>query len=195
MPPDVDTFEEDRILNLCEAVDTGVGSDDRADHVTTREDRTEADDAVVRLAAPSTITRLVEHELRGRQIGVIGSDWPDVVVHIEQRIDGDEVHVGVEVGVERSHIAPIGVGLSVFVQEEMCKDAVRVDDGRNDISAEIAGARRLRRVEAKLLKQKPGREDIDTHRRQTVIAVTRNRLRFVRFFVEANDPVFIIGLS
>ena len=58
-----------------------------------------------------------EHELRRRQIRLIGADRPVIVVQVEQRIDRDQIDVRFVVGVERADVAPVGVSLAVLVVE------------------------------------------------------------------------------
>ena len=49
------------------------------------------------------------HELGWRKVDLLSEDWPLVVVEVEHRHDRNEVHVGVEVGVDGSNIAPVAV--------------------------------------------------------------------------------------
>ena len=72
------------------------------------------DDAAARdqrahgLAAPAL---LVVHELGRRGDLGIGPDRPVAVVQVEGRDDPGEVHVGIEIGVDRAGVAPIILGL------------------------------------------------------------------------------------
>ena len=85
------------------------------------DDRARADDAVQGAAAA---VLLGEDELRRRHVGLIGADRPVLVVHVQVGIDGDQVHVGLVVGVERAHVAPVGVLLAVLVAERVGEDPV-----------------------------------------------------------------------
>ena len=59
------------------------------------------------MAAPTRARLLLEHELRGRQRLGPGEDRPLLVVEVEDRVDRDQVHVRVVVGVERPDVAPV----------------------------------------------------------------------------------------
>ena len=63
------------------------------------------------------VTFFGEHEFRRRKVRLISADRPVLVVHVQQRIDRDQVHVGFVVGVERADVAPVGILLAVFVAE------------------------------------------------------------------------------
>ena len=136
-----------------------------------------------------------EHELRRRKVGLIGADRPPLVVHVQQRIDRDQVHVGLEIGVQRAHVAPVGVLLAVLVAERKGEHAVRVDDRGNDVAAEIVDAARPRGVEAQLLEQEPGGEDVDAHRGEDVLVVAGDGLGHGRLFLEADDPLMIVDFD
>ena len=40
-----------------------------------------------------------------------------VVVHVQQRLDRDQLDVGFVVGVDRADVAPVGVALAVLVEK------------------------------------------------------------------------------
>ena len=57
-------------------------------------------------------------------------DRPLLVVKIELRVDADEVHVGLEVGIDRADIPPVGITLSIFVAKRKGMHSVGMDYGR-----------------------------------------------------------------
>ena len=62
------------------------------------------------------------------------------------------------------------------------EDAMRIDNRRNDIAAEVVRTVTARCVEAKLFEEKPCRENIDSHRREGVIRIAWNRPGILRLF-------------
>ena len=85
---------------------------------------------------------LGEDELRRRQVRLVGADRPIVVVHVQLRIDRDQVHVGLVVGVQRADVAPVGLLLAVLVGEREGEHAMRVDHRGDQVVAEVvAGCR------------------------------------------------------
>ena len=100
-----------------------------------RDDRALADDRVVR-RAPAV--PLGVHELRRRVRRLIGVDRPVPVVEVQDRVDLDQVHAGLEIGVERADVAPVGGALAVLVAERVGQDprAAR-DHRRDDVAAEV----------------------------------------------------------
>jgi len=124
----------------------------------------------------------------------VGSDRPRVIVKIELRVDVDQVHIGFEVGIERSDIPPIGILLAVLIFEGKRKDSSFVNIGRDDIFAKIMMALWVVRVRAELFKKEPRIEDVDPHRCQSVIGVTRDRLRICGFLLKTDDPLVGIYL-
>ncbi|HYB46039.1 MAG TPA: glucose-1-phosphate adenylyltransferase, partial [Streptosporangiaceae bacterium] len=55
---------------------------------------------------PDPVARFV-HELRGRQRRHVGQDRPAVVVQVEYRFHRAQVHMGVEIGLQRPDVAPV----------------------------------------------------------------------------------------
>ena len=115
------------------------GRDDRPAHGPARDDDAGADHRVERLPDAA---RLVEHELGGRQRLVPGEDRPLVVVEVEDRLDRDQVHVRVVVGVERPDVAPVAAvarrsrpGTSLAAKSQTLRLAA-LDQHRDDVAAE-----------------------------------------------------------
>ena len=74
------------------------------------------------------------------------------------------------------------------------ENLVRVDHRRNHVAAEIVLAVGPRGVQAKLLEEKAGVEDVNAHRRQGMLRIARDRLRMGRLLLEAQQPVVAVDL-
>src|SRR5437867_2784251 len=85
----------------------GPGAGDATFDEAAGNDRARAYDAVHGSPGAVALAPAAEDELGRRQVWLHGADRPDFVIQIEQRIDADEVHVGVVVGVKRADVAPI----------------------------------------------------------------------------------------
>ena len=160
------------------------------------DDASLANHAVVRLAAPRLLAQaLVEkHELRRRQLRLVGPDRPFAVIEVEHRVDVHQVHVGLVVGVERTDVAPVGDGLAVLVAEAKGINPVGLDHVRNDVLAEIVIALRMRGVLAKQFVHQAGSENVNPHRGQTVLRIVRHRRRLARLLQKALDAVLVVDL-
>ena len=97
-----------------------------------------ADHAVKRHArARIRAAELAEDEFWRRQRRVVRADFPRLVVEIELRLDGDEVHIRLVIGVERAHVPPVTGVSGVLIVERKRPDAVRRNDRRDDVLPEI----------------------------------------------------------
>ena len=79
-----------------------------------------------------------------------------------------QIHVRLEIGVERPDVTPVLRRLLVLVVEAVRVDRRRVDERGNDVLAEIV-RRRLVRVRFERVDEHVGVEDVDAHRRQREI--------------------------
>src|SRR5690606_24981081 len=188
---DLYPFKKDGIFDPGEAVNPGPRTQDRPNHRAARHYRAQANDAVQGLAAASIGAVLGKYELGRRQVGMEGPDWPPLVVQVQLWIDRDQVHVGFVVGVERANVTPVGVVLAVLVTEGERVHPVRVDHRGNDVPPEVVGAAAPRSVDAQLLEQEPGVEDVNAHRRQAVLVVAGDRLGVGRLFFKTDDPALV----
>ena len=194
MSADIDTLKQDGVLHTRVAVHANEGSQDAPFDAASGNYRPLADDAVQSASLSIDMSEAAEHELRRRQDRLVGANGPSGIVHIQQRVDGHQVHIGFEVRVQRTHIAPIGILFSVFITKRKRVDAMRVDDGRNDVPAEIMRTVRVGRVSAELFEQKSSGEHVDAHRRQAMLAVARDRLGIIRLLFKTNDPIVLVDL-
>ena len=99
---------------------------------------------------------------------------PPVVVQIEDRVDGDEVHIRLVVGVDRSDVAPVvavPVGVAGNVVEGEVVDSARVlpDEEGNDVSAHVVLRTGVDGVVGENLVQGVGVEDVVAHGGQELV--------------------------
>ena len=93
------------------------------------------DDRVERLAAAPSL--LGEHELGRRRLRLVGAQRPLRIVQVELRVHLHQVHVRVEVGVERADVAPVLGRLLVLVVEAVREHRDLGDQRRDDVLAEV----------------------------------------------------------
>ena len=90
-------------------------------------------------AWPQRLPGFGEHELRRRRLRLVGPQRPLGIVQVELRVHLAQIHVRLEVGVERADVAPVLRGLLVLVVEAVGVDRHLVDQRRDDVLAEIVG--------------------------------------------------------
>ena len=94
-------------------------------------------------------------------------------IGVQLGIDADQVHVRFVVGVEGSHVTPVGFAFAILVHERKGEDAIRIDDRGDDVPTEVVATASARGIAAQLLVEEPGGEDVDAHRREAVGIVAR----------------------
>ena len=62
---------------------------------------------------------------------------PFLIVEVEYRRHGNQVHVRFVVGVDRPDVTPIEGAIAVFVLEIVGKNAILREDARENITAEV----------------------------------------------------------
>ena len=110
-----------------------------------------------------------------RQAGV---DRPLAVVEVEDRVDRDEVHVGLVVGVEGPDIAPVaavavGRARHLVVGEVVDAGVALVGQHRDDAAAHVVDASPRRRRPCERVEQRVGREDVVAHRHERLVRASR----------------------
>ena len=113
------------------------------------DDRTAADDAARRhdgIDGRALVGVVVARKepCRGL-VPVERADRPVVVVQVERRILGTEVHVRFEEGVKRSHVAPVALGRCLFATHDVRVEVIDIDrivlvQARDDVLAEVCSA-------------------------------------------------------
>jgi hypothetical protein len=113
-------------------------------------------------------------------------------VKIEQRCLTENIHVGLPVGFECADIPPIVrflVGLqsgNVVVAKVVRQNAMRADGAGQNIATEVMRARCLGIVFEDVL-EKPGIEEIISHRGKRLPWIAGHRLGVLWFFLESDD--------
>src|SRR5688500_1152227 len=129
------TRHQNRLFDLAEAVDTNVWAQNAADDSTPGDDAAVRDYRIERLT--TSMPLLGEHELRRGRLRLIRAQRPLRIVQIEFRIHLAEIHAGLEVGVQRSNVAPVLRGFLVLIIKAVTHDRCCSDQRRNDVLAEI----------------------------------------------------------
>ena len=120
-------------------------------------------------------------ELGRRQLRLVGPDRPVGVVQVEQWLGGREVDIGVPVGVDRSHVAPVGCDTrrtaNAAPGERVRCGVAAAHRARHDVAGEVVAGRRFgqgaRQFRDKVLRV----EDIHPHARQRAVGATQRERR------------------
>ena len=169
-----------------------AGKQHRAEH-RARDDAAPGHQRLDRHAAP---VFLVVDELGRRELRLVGPDGPARVVQVEQRHGGGEVDVGVPVGVDGAHVAPVrlvaGVGGHAAQRERMRHRAAVGHGARNDVLAEVVARAGVGHVALELFVQVLGVEDVDAHAGQRHVRMVRHARWSRRLLDEIDDaPLFV----
>ena len=145
--------------------------EDRAPHGAAGDDHAGAHHRVQRLPAAAV---LVEDELRRLGDPGPGVDRPVVVVHVEDRVDRDQVHVRVVVGVERADVAPVaavavGRARHLVGGEVVDLRVVLRDQRGDDVAAEVVLGGLVGGVGGDRADQRLGREHVVAHRGEDLV--------------------------
>ena len=177
-------------MMLPSSMRTSLQSSD-ARHVRPRYDAASGDHGVDRHAAPAV---LIQHEFRGRMLRLVGPYRPLMIVDIQLRIEGDELHVRFVKGVDVAHVAPIILRARFDIVERVGKYAQPLDRRRDDIPPEVVIARLVGCIVGQQLLEPIERNDVDAHRGPSHVVVAQDGIRVLRFFREFHDPIgFIRG--
>ncbi len=106
-------------------------------------------------------------EFRRRRDLAIGPDRPAAIVEVEVGNDVGQVDIGGPIGVDRSDIAPIGLGFlarrHAGLREVMRHRFAVLDEVGNDVLAEIMARIRIGGIALEKIDQERRLEDIDAH--------------------------------
>ncbi len=119
-------------------------------------------------------------------------DRPFAVVQVERWRHFEQLHAGVKIGINGADVPPVRLSVGGRIPKGVGLHTVPVNDPRNDVLAEVVVRRADLGILQHLLKQKPGVEYIDSHRRQRPIGVTRDRLGMFWLFTEPSDPAGLV---
>ena len=135
-------------------------------------------------------------ELGRRSRGHVGEDRPPVVVQLELRAYCAQVHVRVEVGVDRPHVSPVApIALlsagHLVLQEVVDVRRVVPDQPGDDVPAHAVPALAVDRVFPQHVHQHVGIEHVDAHGCQGLVRQARAAGRVGGLLQELLDAVAI----
>ena len=123
---------------------------------------------------------------------------PHRVVEAEGRGVGENVHVGLPVGVEIPDVPPVvvaGLARDAVRQEVIDVDPVAREEIRDDVLAEVVARVGVLRVGGDLLIERLRVEDVVAHRDEAVPGVSRDGLRVLRLLLEADHHAVLVNLD
>src|SRR5580658_8391837 len=189
---DVYVIKDDALIEFAVAVYAHGEAEDGLGDAAARNNRAGADDGIERDAHAGGIG---ENEFGGRILLLPGVQRPAFVVEVEDRRDGDQVHVGFVVGLDGADIAPVGFFLFIFVAKIVGEDAVLFDDARNDVFAEIMFGVGVFRVGDQDGNEQLRIEKIDAHGGVHFVGMDARTLGVGGFFLEADDAPVLVGFE
>src|SRR5579872_5346753 len=134
MTSDIYVIEDDGILHFAKAIDAHIVADHRSHYTAPGNDRTPADN---RVQGHSHAARIGKNGFDRRILLLPGAQRPALIVEVEDRRDGNQVHVLFVVGVDGPDVTPIERTIAVFILEIVGKDTIFREDARKDIPAEV----------------------------------------------------------
>ena len=142
--------------------------------------------------------RAVLDELRRRQRRREAEDRPLPVVQVEDRLQRDQVHVRVVVGVQRADVPPVaavavGRAWHLVAGEVVHVRGTAVHEIRNDVAAHVVHRGLVGGVDLERLDQRVGGEHVIAHRRVRDVRVVRHRRRVGRLLEESGDVDAVVG--
>src|SRR5277367_3395034 len=189
---DVDVVEDDALIEFAVAIDAHVEAEDGFGDASARNNRACADDGIERDTHAGGIG---ENEFGGRILLLPGVQRPALVIEVEDRGDGDQVHVGFVVGLDGADITPVGFFFFIFVAEIVGEDAMLFDDARDDVLAEIVFGGGIFGVGDQDGNEQLGIEKIDAHGGVHFVRMNARTLGVGGFFLEADDAPVFVGLE
>jgi len=126
----------------------------------------------------------------------VGADGPLVIVEVEDRGDGDDIHVGFVVGFERAHVAPVERLLFIFVDEVVGEDAIVVNHLGQNVFAKVVAGGLVFRVFQQDGNEHVGIEEIDAHRSRNLLGVPGGtQFSYFRLLLEAVDAAVLVDVD
>src|ERR1035438_6667767 len=194
---DVAVVHDHAVLHQGAGMDFYAASQDGIAHHASGEDAAAGDHAVDGLAAPVGV---VEGEL-GRRIGIAAAaQRPLPVVQVEGGADVAQVHIGVVIGVDGPHVAPIRSGIGGFAGDAVGLEVVGehapvAGQFGENVFAEIVVAVRVPGIFAQQFQQRTSGEDVVAHRRVDLVGVAGHGRRVGVLLMESHDPVVRVGFD
>ena len=142
----------------------------------------------------------VDEFCRGHTAVYIGEDWPLRIVEIEDGVHRNQIHRGLVVGIQGTHVAPVvavafGGTRNDVVDEVIATGLAARDKVRHDVTAHVVGGFFVDGVLGQGLEQGVGVENIVPHRGQYLVGGIGQPHRVQRFFLESRDLARGIGLD
>ena len=188
--------EQDGFFHQGVLLDGDAGGEDALDHGTATDDTARRNDGVDGRTLVG-IAFAGKEPCRGL-VPVKGTDRPVVVVKVEGRVLGAQVHVGFEEGIQGSHVAPVALGRGLLATDDVGIEVVHVDgvvliQAGDNVLAEVRGA------VAGALHEFPHQElagkDVVAHAGQAVAGVAGHFLGVLGLFLETDHAVVRIYLD
>ncbi len=133
-----------------------------------------------------------KNEFRGRILLLPGVQRPAFVVEVENRRNGNQIHVGFVIGLDGADIAPVRFFFFIFIAEVVGEDAMLFDDARDDVLAEIVLGIGVFGVGDQDGHQELRVKEIDAHGSVHLVGVHARGLGMRGLFLESdNAPVFV----
>ncbi len=162
--------EDHGVLHRRIGIDPDIGEQERVAHHGPGDDAPARDHGVHRHAAAVVV---VEDELGGRKLLLVGPHGPLLVVEVERWGDTDQFQVGLPEGVHGADIAPVELGPGAGVAEGEGEHPVLVDDRGDDVLAEVVTGAAGVGVLDDLFEQEVPVEDVDPHGGQGLVVRAR----------------------
>src|SRR5256714_120976 len=189
MAADVHVIIDDGRGNLRVAVDAHVVADHRWLYVAAGNNRATGNDGIERHAHA---LRIGEDKLCRGVLVLPGAQRPGTVVQVEDRRHADQIHVGVVVGVQRAHVAPIQSIFAVFIDEVVGKDAMLRNNARKDVLAKVVVRLGILGIGQQDGDHQLSVEDVDAHGGVAMPGMVRGLFWLRGLFLEAdNAPVLV----
>src|SRR5271170_4149494 len=193
MASDGDVGEQDTLIDFGIGVHADVGREDGVLNQASGDDAAIGDDGI---EGGAHAFFLGEDELGGRVLLLVSADGPVVIVEIEDGGDGDDIHVGFVVGLERAYVAPVESLLLVFIDEVVGEDAVVGDHLGQDVFAEIVGGGLVFGVFQQDGDEDVGIKEIDAHGAGDSLGVPGGtQFGFGGLFLEAVDAAVFVDVN
>ena len=117
---------------------------------------------------------------------------PALVIQVENRRYGHKIQIRLVIGVNRSHVAPVGGLLLVFIAEVVGKNAMLPDDAGKNVFAEVVAGLGILGIGKEHRNHELGIENVDAHRGIAMSSVVRRFLGRSGFFLEADDAPILV---
>src|SRR5580658_9054537 len=193
MAPDGDVGEQDGLIDFGVGIHADVWGEDGVPDQSAGDDAAIGDDGI---ECGALTIFLREDELGRRVLALVGADGPVVVVEVEDRGDGDDIHVGFVVGLERAHIAPVESFFLVLVEEVVGEDAIVADHLGQDVFAKVVAGGLILGIFEQDGNEDVSIEEVDAHGASDLVWVPGGtQLGLFGFFLEAVDAAVFVDVD